>query len=96
MDCAKDGLALVCEFPEESDKVPCALGVQTGGRFIKEEQQFGFASQLDSDGQPFPSFYVQAEYQSLREILQLEKLDHLFDIGILFFLGNVLGLTKVS
>lgn len=36
VDSAKDGLAVVCELAEESKDGPGSLGVQTGGRLVKE------------------------------------------------------------
>ena len=38
---AKDSLALVGKAAQERDDCPSALGVETGGGFIQEEQQFG-------------------------------------------------------
>ena len=40
MNSAQNGLAgFVGEFSKESDDSPSTLGIQTGGRFIEEEQK---------------------------------------------------------
>jgi hypothetical protein len=56
---AKNGLALVREFPQEPDDVPRALTVQSRGRFVQKQQELGFRSELDTDRKTLAGFDVQ-------------------------------------
>ena len=38
VDCAQDGLSMICQLPQEPDNIPRALSIETRGRFVKEEK----------------------------------------------------------
>ena len=61
MDRTKNGLALVREFLQEPDDVPCALTVQPGRWFIQEQQELGFRSEFNTNRKTLASFDVQRD-----------------------------------
>ena len=49
VDSAKDGLALVGEFPEEVTDGPGCLTVEARSGFVEEEKQFGLRGEFDTN-----------------------------------------------
>lgn len=60
VDGAEDGLAVVREAADEGGDGPGGLGVEPGGGLVEEEEEVGFAGELDSDGEAFALFDVEA------------------------------------
>lgn len=72
---------------------------ETRGRLVEEEKQLRLRSELDTDGDTLACLDVETEAREtnhgVRLVLKLEKLDDLFDVGILLCFRDVAGLTKV-
>jgi len=83
MDRAKNGLALVRKLPQEPHDVPCALTIQSRGRFVQEQQQFWLGGELDTDRKTLAGFNVQRYGNRVGERLKLQKFDDLLDIRAL-------------
>ena len=96
MDRAKDSLALVRQLPQEPDDVPRALAIQSRGRFVQEQQQFGLGGELDTDRKTLAGFDVQRHDDRVGERLKFQEFDDLLDICVLLFLRDVVRLPQVS
>jgi len=60
MDGTQDSLAAVLELLHEIADGPGSLRVQSRGGFVEEEKEFRLGGELDSDGETFALFNVQA------------------------------------
>lgn len=49
VDCAEDCLSRGGELAEEADNVEGGLGVEAGGGFVEEEEEFGFSCQFNAN-----------------------------------------------
>ena len=96
MDRTKNGLALVRKLPQEPDNVPGALTIQSRGRFVQEQQQFGLGGKLDTDRKTFAGFDIQRYDNRVGERLKFQEFDDLLDICVLLFLRDVVRLPQVS
>lgn len=50
MDSAENSLSGISETAKERHDSPGRLGVETGGRFVEEEEELGLGCELDTDG----------------------------------------------
>ena len=96
MDRTQDRLPMVRQLPQEPDNVPCALAVETRGRFIKEEKQLRLASELYTNRQPLPCFDSKAQHQSISERLEFKEFKDFLHISVLLRFGDFVGLTQIS
>jgi len=96
VDRAKDSLALVRQLPQEPDDVPCALTIQSRGRFVQEQQQFGLGGELDTDRKTLAGFDVQRHDDRISKGLKFQEFDDFLDICVLLFLRDVVRLPQVS
>ena len=62
---------------------------------VQEEQKFRLASKLNTNGQPLARLDAQTQDKRVRELLKLEKLDHLLYVGILLGERDMGRLTQV-
>jgi len=76
------------------------LRVESGSRFIEEDEESGFGSEFDTDRETFPLFDVETHTdfsdESFRVSLHFEKLDDLFDVFELLGLGSSARLPQES
>ena len=92
MDCTKNGLTLVRELLQEPNNVPSALSVQSGCRFIQEQQKLRFGSEFDTDRETLAGLDVQGYDDRVGQGLKLQELDDLLDVCILLLLRDVVWL----
>ena len=96
MNRAKNSLAIVCQLLQEPHDVPRALTIQSRGRFVQEQQQFGFGGELDTDRKTLAGFDVQRYDDRISEGLEFQEFDNLFNICVLLLLRDVVRLPQVS
>ena len=58
MDGDEDSLSSGSELAEEADDVEGGLAVEPRGGLVKEEQQLGLGSELDSNGDPLARLHA--------------------------------------
>ena len=100
MDRAENSLSRVRQFAEECNDRPSTLRVKTRCRFVEEDQQRRFRSELDPDGQKLALLHVEAfsggTNNGLCEIFHGEHFDNLFHEFILFRDCDCLWLAEVG
>ena len=60
MNCAENGLTIVCQLAQEGADCPGALRVETTGRFIQEQKQLRFGCKFHANSQKLPLLDIQA------------------------------------
>ena len=100
MDGAKDSLAGVGEFAQEADDVEGGAGVETGGGFVEEHEEFGFAGELDTNGESFTLFLIEAFSNSADggagDRTHFQKIDDAFAVIVFLLRWDFFGLSEES
>ena len=100
VDGAEDGLAVVGKFTHERADGPGGLRVKTRSRFVEEEQQVRFGSDLNADGQTLALFNVETFTEdtdnSISVLLHAQHFDHLIDVCNLLSTRDVSWLPEQS
>ncbi|KAI6753414.1 hypothetical protein HG531_005583 [Fusarium graminearum] len=98
MNCAKNGLAGVCQLLEKIQNSPRGLRVETRGRLINEQQQRRLGSKFDTDSKTLTLLDVETFTRNTNDsvgiFFHIEQLDDLLDIIELLLLGDVSGLAE--
>jgi len=72
MDSTQDSLTVFSEFSKQLKNVPRGLRVQSGSRFVEEEQKGGLGDQFDTDSESLSLFDVETCMSAMSSlILQL-------------------------
>ena len=100
VDGAKDSLAGVGEFAQEADDVEGGAGVETGGGLVEEHEELGYAGELDTDGESFSLFLVEAFTNpadgGAGDRTHFQKIDDAFAVIVFLLRWDFFGLSEES
>jgi hypothetical protein len=94
----KHRLANICKLPEKAYGIEGSLSIKPRCRFVQEDEDRRFGNQLDTDSHTLALLdrktCTNSSYQSMFQIVQLQKVDYGVYISRLLLASGIATLSK--